>query len=827
MRRSPARHLPALLLFAAIAVYLFRLPLFGGYRFIGNPDRWNHYLSFAKFHADNLARGRFSAWSDYLFSGFDTLSLPFSFFSPLFALPPLLGTPDVVAVFAYVSPMILAATLGATYLVLHAIAGDRLAATAGALAYGLSTWSLLKLTQNDNSYLAVAVAPVLFALIRTSHPGNLGWRIALTTALIWVCIYWSFLQYFSYVAFLLVAYAAYRAVRGEPAPAVVTATSFVLAVVLGLPRLRSLAESVATSSRSAGGVVEFVAPELFLRYLDGNIFGRSFREALQAKGMNLSEGNLLFASIVASLVLIVMLIRGRYTTTVTAPDGEPRLVRYGFFAGFVVVVFLVIHFPTWYGLFVKLYAGLSFLHTRFALAALLPIALLTTLGLVRPPEWRLTRRRAVVVALLVAAVLSLHALDFDALASRGFQILHRTPKTFARCCRMENPIVAAEAVRVLVVATAFTLLLLAQRALGWLHGGTFRTVVALLIVGESVLFADHYLSGPHTRTYRMPFERFDAVLARSDQFLPPTPAQLDEMHRRLQNEAFRSVVICPRETIPIDCSSAIGMMWRIRLVEGYLSGISRRYQALPWPEGDVEIRAIRISHDPGDAGPDNTRPVFWRLLSLLNVRNAIVVTPAFYMNSHFRPAEATILENPSPYIYPRAYFAREAREVTTAEATAAIRREFAPCRPGPGCQPLLEAKPALDYVEGPVKADALDAEGPIDVAADGDRWTLAFPVSGRRRLLVINEAYDRRWEAEADGQALAIYPTNLVMRGVVVPPGVTRVTLRYRSIVGDTVRYLAIAVPLLLGAAAVVGVTRRRKARRQAAGATHRPRATS
>jgi len=219
--------------------------------------------------------------------------------------------------------------------------------------------------------------------------------------------------------------------------------------------------------------------------------------------------------------------------------------------------------------------------------------------------------------------------------------------------------------------------------------------------------------------------------------------------------------------------------------------------------------------------------VFWRLLSLLNVRNAIVVTPAFYMNSHFRPAEATILENPSPYIYPRAYFAREAREVTTAEATAAIRRDFAPCRPGPGCQPLLEAKPALDYVEGPVKADALDAEGPIDVAADGDRWTLAFPVSGRRRLLVINEAYDRRWEAEADGQALAIYPTNLVMRGVVVPPGVTRVTLRYRSIVGDTVRYLAIAVPLLLGAAAVVGVTRRRKARRQAAGATHRPRATS
>jgi hypothetical protein len=506
-------------------------------------------------------------------------------------------------------------------------------------------------------------------------------------------------------------------------------------------------------------------------------------------------------------------VRGRYTATVTTPAGEPRLVRYGFFAGFIAVVFLVIHFPTWYGVFVKLYAGLSFLHTRFALAALLPIALLTALGLARPPEWRLTARRALVVAVLVAGVLSLHALDFDALASRAFRMLHRTPHTFVRCCRMENPIVAAEGLRVVVVASAFALLLFAWRPLGWLRGGTFRTVVALVIVGESLLFADYYLSGPHTRVYGMPFERFDAVLARPDQFLPPTPSQMDEIHRRLRNDAFRSVVICPRETIPIDCSSAIGMMWRIRLVEGYLSGISRRYLALPWPEADVEIRAIRFSRDPGDPGPDGTRPVSWRLLSLLNVRNAIVVTPAFYMNSHFNPEDAAIIENPSPYVYPRAYFAREARSVTTKEATAAIRREFTPCRPGPGCLTSLEAKLPLDYVEGPVGSDPLDGDGALMLTADGDRWDLRFPASSRRRLLVVNEAYDRRWTAEADGRAVPVYPTNVVMRGMLVPPGVSRVTLRYRSVAGDTVWYLAIALPLLLAAAVIVGIRRRRAAR--------------
>jgi hypothetical protein len=261
------------------------------------------------------------------------------------------------------------------------------------------------------------------------------------------------------------------------------------------------------------------------------------------------------------------------------------------------------------------------------------------------------------------------------------------------------------------------------------------------------------------------------------------------------------------------------MMWRIRLVDGYLSGISRRYLALPWPEADVEIRAIRFSHDPGDAGPDRTHPVSWRLLSLLNVRNAIVVTPAFFMNRHFDPEDATIIDNPSPFIYPRAYFAREARSVTAAEATAVMRREFSPCRPGPGCLTVLSAKLPLDYVEGPVGSEALDSDGAIELTADGDRWDVAFPASSRPRLLVINEAYDRRWTAEADGRALAIYPTNVMMRGVLVPAGVSRVVLRYRSVVGDTVRYLAIALPLLAAAAAAVGIRRRRAARRQGAGA--------
>jgi hypothetical protein len=184
-------HVAPLLLFAAVALFLFRLPLFEGYRFVGNPDRWNHYLSLASFHSTNFSRHRFSAWCEYLFIGFDTLALPFSFVSPLFALPALLATNDVVKVLGYVSPAILFSTLAATYLVIDSVCRDRLAAAAGACVYGLSTWSMLKLTQNDNSYLAVFVAPILFHLIRTTDRGNLARKSALLTVTVWACLYWS------------------------------------------------------------------------------------------------------------------------------------------------------------------------------------------------------------------------------------------------------------------------------------------------------------------------------------------------------------------------------------------------------------------------------------------------------------------------------------------------------------------------------------------------------------------------------------------------------------------------------------------------------------
>jgi hypothetical protein len=53
--------------------------------------------------------------------------------------------------------------------------------------------------------------------------------------------------------------------------------------------------------------------------------------------------------------------------------------------------------------------------------------------------------------------------------------------------------------------------------------------------------------------------------------------------------------------------------------------------------------------------------------------------------------------------------------------------------------------------------------------------------SPNARFLVLNEMYHPRWRAFAGGRELEIEPTNLAMRGMLVPPGVTDVQLRFIS----------------------------------------------
>jgi uncharacterized membrane protein YfhO len=67
---------------------------------------------------------------------------------------------------------------------------------------------------------------------------------------------------------------------------------------------------------------------------------------------------------------------------------------------------------------------------------------------------------------------------------------------------------------------------------------------------------------------------------------------------------------------------------------------------------------------------------------------------------------------------------------------------------------------------------------PVATFAD-DRIVVQVEPAAGERFLVLNELYHPGWRAWVDGQPTTIYPTNVVMRGIIVPAGATTIELRF------------------------------------------------
>ncbi|MBV9542788.1 MAG: hypothetical protein JOY61_00220, partial [Chloroflexi bacterium] len=242
--------------------------------------------------------------------------------------------------------------------------------------------------------------------------------------------------------------------------------------------------------------------------------------------------------------------------------------------------------------------------------------------------------------------------------------------------------------------------------------------------------------------------------------------------------------VCPG-TFP-NCSTAIGMTWGVRLADGYLSGVPHRLSVLPMLR--TELHDIRYT-DP------SLLEKAWRTLSFLNVRQAFVVDRDLYMNSDPSvPREVTLIANPSSYVYPRAYFASATRAVDAAGDEQAVQDELSAC--DPTCDGLLHQPFAVDYVEGGQDA-TYDASGEPTWSGGGDRLAFDFPASPEPRFLVVNELWDPGWTALVGDQQVAVQPTNVAMRGVLVPPGASHVQLVYRSLLWWAWWYTLVAALLL------------------------------
>jgi len=110
--------------------------------------------------------------------------------------------------------------------------------------------------------------------------------------------------------------------------------------------------------------------------------------------------------------------------------------------------------------------------------------------------------------------------------------------------------------------------------------------------------------------------------------------------------------------------------------------------------------------------------------------------------------------------------------------------------------------------EGLAQAQTFSTAGTPVATFDGDHIVVKVDPSSEPRFLVLNELYHPSWHATVDGQPATIYPTNLVMRGIVVPAGASTVELHFVPFLVSRYGMMIFALGFVLAAVSWWGVRR-------------------
>jgi hypothetical protein len=300
------------------------------------------------------------------------------------------------------------------------------------------------------------------------------------------------------------------------------------------------------------------------------------------------------------------------------------------------------------------------------------------------------------------------------------------------------------------------------------------------MVSDALAYADLQLNGQQTRHGDRFFRGNDLLMATPDDFRVPAGEALASLHRRLEPERYRAVAVCNPSVFAALCAPHIAHFWRLRLVDGYSSGIPTRLASLPWPEGVVSLRAITFA---------STERLPWSLLALLNVKHAVRVTPAWFANRDTGP-KVEVTESPLP-VAPRVFLTAALHPVGSVQE--ALHELFGSEEPGRA--PEIETR---SVVERLVSSPALVRGGRLRARFRPGRVSVDLEPMGAPQFVVVNELYHPDWRAYAGTQRLGVYPTNVVMTGVLVPPGADHLELRFEPFVNARTGALFASIALLL-----------------------------
>ena len=906
-----SRTIVLVLLVCGVAV-VFWQQLIGAAVFIGETDRLNTYLNMRVAEYDALRTyGRVPAWNPTMFGGFSVAALhwmnpgtdPIAIFLQVFP------RDRVYQALGYVSiALVLAACLTA-YFYIRDLTGTRIPAAIAALCYGLSAFGVHRIAQVDNAYLTLVLLPAGMLAIRRIRAGNLVGPFVGLTLSISALAFWGFLQEVAYAFCFLAAYALYRAAVSWKFGAsaalgilLVVGTSFVVCLLFAAPRLITVGSEFFGLSRPPG---HFRHPgyQEFLRFFHEGIYGRYLAEArLVLNSLNLSEGLQVVSSttvayfvcygvlrpttrleFVAGLLLFAMIfaIGPIYHLPPLTSWPSKELINIGLFfclLGFgaafaklvpatprptdttfhllalIVLLVLILVPEAFYAVYV-MFGGSDFSHTRLSILVLLPLcslfaiylAELKVLSFSPAALWPRTAWAAMTALgiILLAALISwlIHGPIFD-------QLVQRTPfHTSAPAVVLRHPpdlIVLPIAVKIILTAVIFAAVLAALfRRPGPAFDGRIVTtlVVATFAFVETVTYAHFKVDGPQNWTYPIPFGNSNYMDVLPSMMQPPDEKRLAAFADKLEVENFRSILEQSFYARPL--TPHISQFWRARLAGGYGTGVPDRFASLPWPEGVSTLRAIELW--TGLA----TNPY---LLSLLNVKYLVFVTPDLYFNTAPENSEKPtptaetiavqgevvnidgisfgLIRNPVGPL-PRHFLVPS---VTGVREIPRLQGDAFEAQARPATENQDEASASAVFKRGIAEltwnslaeeflgTQAFDTSGSLDVAYHADVIDIRVAPSTVDRFLVINERYHPNWRARAQAEDIPIFPTNAVMMGVRIPAHLDRIQLRFEPFSSTRAAHLLmlLAVLIFLAAIGAFWLAQRRVRRATAPGSASR-----
>ena len=770
-------------------ILLFREHVFALGSWIGNSDRLNSNLKVLTFFLRGISGGHLSAWNEHEMLGYDAFTLPYTFPNPLTLLSGFGGLQNLTITAGYISVALLIFAGLAAYYFLRSLNVSTSAAMVGVALYQLTALPILKVSQNDASFLVFILIPTALRLVRQVSRQNLLLFFASMVALLFAMLHVMFLQKAAYALMLCGSYAAWRSYAQRIwLPLIYFCGATIVAILLASPRLIGIAIAMVEYARVVGDhsllafadVYRFqnILPHQILRWLDPTILGISQSDPVALKdNINLSEGFLLGNSVAVPLLLCIGIAHRNYRSTdLLHRNADDFAFWIWALSATISVILWKLPLEVLYYAFGKL----DFTHARILIAGLSALVAAVAVLLTRYKP-RGNMRLGTIAIGIAATSLALFCIEYFVAHQAIIAPIVQLPWT------KHVLLLRADA----TLRAVCTILLCSG-----LLAGLFRSKHAMLqqlcyvafcsiIIGQTFLAADTQVNGVQTHNQATPFHKGDMFMAHRDQFLLPSAEQISRLGNQVNSREQRVILICDPTVAGGFCAGHIPEAWQLRAVDGYYGlGVPRRIRALPWTNA-IGLRTLSFTSLEG---------LNWPLLGLLNVGNVIEVTPELFENwtqdaAPADPAHIKIIPNPAR-VTPRAFLVKRIEPVDSPEA--AVRELIS--------NDQIRSPEQTSFVEGIAAPQRFAATGPIAVRGANDTLTLDVSATHGQRFLVVNELFFPGWHAYVDGNETAIYPTNSFMRGIFLSESAHTVTLHYQPFVAtQRALYLYLSGLILFG----------------------------